>query len=131
VVDINEIGIGGGSIAWINEAGSLRVGPRNAGADPGPACYGIGGDQPTLTDAYLVAGFLNPEYFLGGAIAVHAELAEKAVGQIAGHFEISSTAAAQAILRVANDHAAQLLRLISVQGYDPRFSPVVYGGSDR
>ena len=131
VVDINEIGIGGGSIAWINEAGSLRVGPRNAGADPGPACYGIGGDQPTLTDAYLVAGLLNPEYFLGGAIKVHPELAENAVGRIASDFKISATEAAQAILRIANDHAAQLLRLISVQrGFDPRdFALVVYGGS--
>ena len=67
VVDINEIGIGGGSIAWLDEVGSLRVGPLNAAADPGPACYGLGGTQPTLTDAYLVAGFLNPDYFLGGA----------------------------------------------------------------
>jgi N-methylhydantoinase A len=131
VVDINEIGIGGGSIAWVNEVGTLKVGPRNAGADPGPACYGLGGEEPTLTDAYLVAGFLNPEYFLGGAMKVHGELSDKAIGKIANCFAISVADAAQAMLRTAHDNAAQLLRLISVQrGYDPRdFALVVYGGS--
>ncbi len=131
VVDINEIGIGGGSIAWIDDAGGLKVGPRNAGADPGPACYGLGGVQPTLTDAYLAAGLLNPAYFLGGELPVHPELAEKAIGAIASHFNFSTEAAASAILRIANDNAAQLLRLISVQrGYDPRdFTLVAYGGS--
>jgi len=131
VVDINEIGIGGGSIAWLDEVGRLQVGPRNAAADPGPACYGLGGTAPTLTDAYLVAGFLNPAYFLGGALAIHPQLAEKAVSTIAGHFQISRDEAAFAILRIANANAAQLLRLISVErGYDPRdFALVAYGGS--
>jgi N-methylhydantoinase A len=131
VVDVNEIGIGGGSIAWLDEVGSLKVGPLNAAADPGPACYGLGGTQPTLTDAYLVAGFLNSEYFLGGALEIHPELAEKSVASLAGHFKISTDEAAFAILRIANNHAAQLLRLVSVQrGYDPRdFALVAYGGS--
>jgi N-methylhydantoinase A len=131
VVDINEIGIGGGSIAWLDEVGSLRVGPLNASADPGPACYGLGGTQPTLTDAYLVAGFLNPDCFLGGALKICQEAAEQVVSRIASHFRISLDAAAFAILRIANDNAAQLLRLVSVQrGYDPRdFALVAYGGS--
>lgn len=131
VVDINEIGIGGGSVAWLDDVGSLKVGPLNAAADPGPACYGLGGTQPTLTDAYLVAGFLNPAYFLGGALRVHLDLAERALSTLAGHFKISVDEAAFAVLRIANDNAAQLLRLISVQrGYDPRDSILLaYGGS--
>jgi N-methylhydantoinase A len=131
VVDISEIGIGGGSIAWVDEVGGLKVGPLNAGADPGPACYGLGGTQPTLTDAYLVAGFLNPAFFLGGALPIHPHLAENAVAAVADHFRISVDEAAFAIVRIANDNAAQLLRLISVQrGFDPRdFAMVAYGGS--
>jgi N-methylhydantoinase A len=131
VVDINEIGIGGGSVAWLDEVGSLRVGPLNAAADPGPACYGLGGTQPTLTDAYLVAGFLNPNYFLGGTLKIYRDEAEKVVSTIGNHFRIPLEEAAFAILRIANDNAAQLLRLVSVQrGYDPRdFALVAYGGS--
>jgi N-methylhydantoinase A len=130
-VDINEIGIGGGSIAWLDDLGSLKVGPLNAAADPGPACYGLGGTRPTLTDAYLLAGFLNPAYFLGGALRVHPDLAQQALASLADHFQISLDEAALAVLRIANDNAAQLLRLISVQrGYDPRdFTLVAYGGS--
>jgi N-methylhydantoinase A len=131
VVDINEIGMGGGSIAWLDEVRAIRVGPQNAAAVPGPACYGLGGTRPTLTDAYLVAGFLNPDYFLGGAVKIYRDLAERAVSTLANHFQISLEEAAFAILRIANDNAAQLLRLISVQrGYDPRdFTLVAYGGS--
>jgi N-methylhydantoinase A len=103
----------------------------NAAADPGPACYGLGGTQPTLTDAYLVAGFLNPAFFLGGALPIHPHLAADAVATVADHFKISVDDAAFAIIRIANDNAAQLLRLISVQrGFDPRdFAMVAYGGS--
>ena len=131
VVDISEIGIGGGSIAWLDEAGALKVGPVNAAADPGPACYGLGGTEATLTDAYLVAGFLNPDFFLGGSLKVYAPLAEAAVATIGERFNISRDEAAFAIMRVAHDNAAQLLRLISVQrGHDPRdFVLVAYGGS--
>jgi len=131
VVDISEIGIGGGSIAWLDEVGDLKVGPLNAAADPGPACYGLGGTQPTLTDAYLVAGFLNPAFFLGGALPIHPHLAANAVATLADYFKISVDEAAFAIVRIANDNAAQLLRLISVQrGFDPRdFAMVAYGGS--
>ncbi len=131
VVDISEIGNGGGSIAWLDEAGSLKVGPRNAGAEPGPACYGLGGTEPTLTDAYLVAGFLSPDYFLGGAMQIQPALAERAIEKIARVFDMSVEEAAFAIIRIANDNTAQLLRLISVQrGFDPRdFALIAYGGS--
>jgi N-methylhydantoinase A len=131
VVDINEIGNGGGSIAWLDEVGQLRVGPLSAGAHPGPACYGWGGTAPTLTDAYLLIGFLNPENFLGGTFRIHPKLAEAAVAGIAQHFEIPVEEAAGAIVRVGNNNAAQLLRLITIQrGFDPRdFTLVAYGGS--
>jgi N-methylhydantoinase A len=131
VVDINEIGNGGGSIAWIDEAGQLKVGPVNAGAYPGPACYGWGGTEPTLTDAFVAAGFLNPDNFLGGTFKLKPQLAEDAISKIARRFAISSDEAAFAIVRIGNDNAAQLLRLISVQrGFDPRdFTLMAYGGS--
>lgn len=131
VVDIHEIGNGGGSIAWLDEVGHLRVGPLNAGAHPGPACYGWGGTEPTLTDAYLATGFLNPNNFLGGAFKIHPHLAESAVNKIARHFGTSADESAFAIIQIGNDNAAQLLRLISVQrGFDPRdFTLVAYGGS--
>lgn len=131
VVDVSEIGNGGGSVAWLDEVGALKVGPLNAGADPGPACYGLGGTQPALTDAYLAAGYLNPDYFLGGAFKIHQHLAEEAIAPIADHFKLSVAEAAFGIMRIANDNAAQLLRLISVQrGYDPRdFVLIAYGGS--
>ena len=82
VVDIVEIGTGGGSIAWIDDGGALKVGPKSAGADPGPACYGRGGDRPTVTDAKLLAGVLNPEYVLGGRLRVHPTLAREAMARL-------------------------------------------------
>jgi len=131
IVDIVEIGNGGGSIAWVDEVGNLRVGPRSAGADPGPACYGKGGKEPTLTDAYLAVGFLNPNYFLGGQVRLDTDLALKALSRIGERFRISQEEAAFAIIRLANDNAAQILRLISVQrGYDPRdFALIAHGGA--
>lgn len=131
VVDIVEVGNGGGSVAWLDEVGNLRVGPLSAGAIPGPACYGRGGTQPTLTDAYVTVGFLNSEYFLGGAYRLQPSLAEQSLRTIAEHFKIDPVEAAFAIIRIANDNAAQLLRLISVQrGYDPRdFTLIAHGGS--
>ncbi|GIT26048.1 MAG: hypothetical protein CM1200mP41_20920 [Gammaproteobacteria bacterium] len=79
MVDVNAIGSGGGSIAWLDEAGGLRVGPRSAGADPGPACYGRGGQLATVTDASIVLGFLNPEYFAGGSVSLDSHLAEQVI----------------------------------------------------
>ncbi len=131
VVGVSEIGNGGGSVAWLDDAGQLRVGPLNAGAHPGPACYGWGGTEPTLTDAYLATGFMNSENFLGGVFKLHPHLAERVIGKIARHFGISVDEAAFAMVRIGNDNAAQLLRLISVQrGFDPRdFTLMAYGGS--
>ncbi len=131
IVDIVEIGNGGGSIAWVDEIGNLRVGPLSAGAVPGPTCYGIGGTEPTVTDAYLAVGFLSPTYFLGGQFNLNPDLARRSLEKIAHHFRISTEQAAFAVIRLANDNAAQLLRLISVQrGYDPRdFTLIAHGGS--
>ncbi|MEM2872242.1 MAG: hydantoinase/oxoprolinase family protein [Candidatus Caldarchaeum sp.] len=131
VVDIVEIGAGGGSIAWLDEVGSLKIGPRSAGAYPGPACYGRGGVEPTVTDAYVVAGILNPEYFLGSEIKLDKKAAERALSKIADHFRTSVEEAAAGVIRVAAGNMVNLLRLVSVaRGYDPRdFTLVAFGGA--
>ena len=82
-IDLSEIGAGGGSLVSVDEFGMLRVGPESAGADPGPACYGLGSDEPTLTDALVVLGYLNPEYLAGGAVAIDADAAARAVESVA------------------------------------------------
>jgi len=130
VVDIVEIGAGGGSIAWVDKAGALKVGPRSAGAVPGPACYGQGGIEPTVTDANLLAGRINPEYFLGGEIKVDVEAARRAVETIAKPFGLSVKDAALGIIRLANANMDNLLRVVSVRrGFDPRdFTLVAFGG---
>ena len=131
VLDLVEIGAGGGSIAWVDPGGGLRVGPQSAGADPGPACYGRGGDQPTITDANLLLGRLNPGYFLGGEFPLYPELAEKAVGQLAERLGLSPQEAANGIIEIANSNMVGALRLVSVQrGFDPReFMLVAFGGA--
>jgi len=131
VIRTVEIGNGGTSIAWIDEVGRARVGPRAAGAEPGPACYGKGGEAPTLTDAYVVAGLLNPEYLLGGELPIHLDLAVKAVKRIADGLNVGLDEAAEGIIELANDNAAYAINLVSVQrGYDPRdFTLIAYGGS--
>lgn len=129
-VDIVEIGAGGGSIAWIDKAGALRVGPVSAGADPGPACYGWGGTEPTVTDANVVAGRINPDYFLGGEIPLDVERARTALQPIADAFHISVEQAAMGIIRLADANMVNALKLVSVRrGYDPRdFVLVAFGG---
>ncbi|NJE61717.1 hydantoinase/oxoprolinase family protein [Thermococcus sp. 21S7] len=131
VIEIEEVGNGGTSVAWIDEVGNLRVGPMAMGADPGPACYGKGGTEPTVTDAYVVNGLINPEYLLGGEMKIYRDLAVDAVGKIADHYGISVEEAAEGIVRIANENAANAIRIISVQkGYDPReFSLIAHGGS--
>jgi N-methylhydantoinase A len=130
VVDIVEIGAGGGSIAWIDKAGALKVGPRSAGAVPGPACYGKGGTEPTVTDANLLAGRINPDYFLGGEIKVDVEAARRAMRRVAEPFGLSDVEAALGVIRLANSNMDNLLRLVSVRrGFDPReFCLVAFGG---
>jgi N-methylhydantoinase A/oxoprolinase/acetone carboxylase beta subunit len=131
MVDVSTIGAGGGSIAWIDAAGGLRVGPRSAGAEPGPACYGRGGDQATVTDASLVLGYLNPERFAGGLMTLDAKAAERALAAIGARLGLGAVAAAAGIHRVVNARMADQIRLVTIKrGYDPRqFSLVVLGGA--
>jgi N-methylhydantoinase A len=130
VVDIVEIGAGGGSIAWLDEAGALNVGPQSAGAVPGPACYDRGGEDATVTDANLVAGRINADYFLGGEIKLERERAEAALRPLAGRFGIGEEQAALGVIRLANGNMVNALKLVSVhRGYDPRdFALVAFGG---
>ena len=129
VVDIVEIGAGGGSIARADAGGSIVVGPQSAGAAPGPACYGRGGSEPTFTDAKLVAGVLAPDYFLGGRLQVHPELARaalQALGQPLGH---GVEALANGVIRLADASMISALKLVSVQrGRDPRDFALLVGG---
>ena len=132
VIDLVEIGAGGGSIAWVDPGGILRVGPQSAGADPGPVCYGQGGMQPTVTDANLVLGRLNPSYFLGGEIALDPAAAQRAIEQhCAQPLGMDLVEAAHGIVEIANTAMVNALRLVSVQrGYDPRdFALVAFGGA--
>jgi N-methylhydantoinase A len=131
MVDVNTIGAGGGSIAWIDAAGGLRVGPRSAGAEPGPACYGRGGDEATVTDASVVLGYLNPARFAGGAMKLDVAAAERAIAAIGQRIGVDRVAAAAGIHRVVNARMADQIRLVTIKrGYDPRqFSLVVLGGA--
>lgn len=132
VVDIFEVGAGGGSIAHLDETGALKVGPISAGAVPGPACYGLGGDQPTVTDADLVLGRLNPMYFLGGEIRLDVEGAKEAVKKhVSKPFGLELVRAAFGITKIADTNMAHAVRTMTVQrGYDPReFVMVAYGGA--
>lgn len=130
-VDLREIGTGGGSIAWADEAGALHVGPQSAGADPGPACYHHGGVEPTVTDANLHLGFLNPQNFLGGKMEIDAGLARQAIANLATHYDISVDEAALGIIKIVNTNMSALLQSMTVKrGYDPReFALVAYGGA--
>ena len=130
VVDIVEIGAGGGSIAWVDSGGSVRVGPRSAGASPGPACYGRGGTEPTVTDAKLSAGVLDPEYFLGGQVRLQPRLAEEALRQLGEPLGLAPGELANGIIRLVNANMISALKLVSVRrGYDPRdFVLVAAGG---
>lgn len=128
-VDVRSIGAGGGSIAWIDTGGLLRVGPQSARAEPGPACYGIGGVEPTVTDAALVLGYLDPGYFLGGRMRLDAAAAEAAVAKVAGRLKMEVKDAARAIMEVAGDHMVGAIKDITInQGIDPRESLLVAGG---
>ena len=132
MLDIKTIGAGGGSIAWLDNAGRLRVGPESAGARPGPACYGQGGKAPTVTDANLVLGLLDPAKFLGGAMEIDPALAEAAIGAEVGEpLGMTVTEAAAGIHRIVNANMAGATRLVSVaKGHDPRdFALLAFGGA--
>jgi N-methylhydantoinase A len=130
VVDIVEVGNGGGSIASIDAGGSLKVGPQSAGAAPGPACYGQGGTEPTVTDANLIAGRIDPEYFLGSGIRLQRERAARAIEEkIARPLGLSLEEAALGILTIANFNMSLAVRAVSVEkGYDPRDCVMVPSG---
>jgi len=129
-IDIVEIGAGGGSIAWIDKAGALRVGPVSAGADPGPACFNWGGDKPTITDANGIAGRINPFYCLGGTIPLDVGKAAAAISPISVAFNMSIEEAAMGVIRIADANMINALKLVSVRrGYDPRdFVLIAFGG---
>lgn len=132
VIDLVEIGAGGGSIAWLDSGGILRVGPRSAGADPGPVCYGRGGTEPTITDANLVLGRLQPDLFLNGEIELDADAARRAIKETcADSLGMDVVEAAHGIVEISNAAMVNAMRLISVQrGYDPRnFVLVAFGGA--
>jgi N-methylhydantoinase A len=130
VVDIVEVGNGGGSIAWIDPAGGLKVGPQSAGAAPGPACYGYGGTEPTVTDANLIAGRIDPEYFLGSGIRLQRDRAAQAITEKIGKpLGLSLEEAALGILTIANFNMSLSVRAVSVEkGYDPRDCVLVPSG---
>jgi len=129
-VDVKSIGAGGGSIAWVDDGGLLHVGPESAGAVPGPACYGRGGEQPTVTDASLILGHIDPAYFLGGAMKLDAARAERAVrANVAKPLNLGLEEAAAAILRLATENMVGAIEEITIdQGIDPRRAILVGGG---
>jgi N-methylhydantoinase A len=132
VLDLVEVGAGGGSIAWIDSGQVLRVGPQSSGADPGPACYMRGGKQATITDANLVLGRINPDYFLGGEIRLDVEASQMAIVETCARpLGMDPVKAAMGIIDIANATMVQAMRLVSVaRGYDPRdFSLVATGGA--
>jgi N-methylhydantoinase A len=130
-VDIHTVGAGGGSIAWRDHGGALRVGPRSAGADPGPACYGRGGTRPTVTDANVVLGRLAPDSALAGGITLDGEAAHAAVAALAATLDLDVVETAAGIVRVAATEMAQAIRVVTVErGIDPRgFSLLPFGGA--
>jgi N-methylhydantoinase A len=131
MVDVKTVGAGGGSIAWIDEGRILRVGPHSAGAEPGPAAYGSGGQYPTVTDANLLLGRLNPDYFLGGDIPLYPQLAKSTIQQLSRQLSLTTEECAFGIIRVVNANMERAIRVVSIQrGYDPRdFALVAFGGA--
>ncbi len=129
-IDLAEVSAGGGTVAWV-EGSALRVGPLSAGADPGPACYGRGGDRPTVTDAHLLLGWLSPEGLLGGQMRLAREAAEQAMAAVARPLGLGLTEAAAGVLEIVNAQMARALRIVSLErGHDPReMVMVAFGGA--
>jgi N-methylhydantoinase A len=128
---VHTVGAGGGSIAWRDGGGALRVGPRSAGADPGPACYGRGGDEPTVTDANLVLGYLSPASPLAGGVELDPEAAERVIRRLARELGLEPLDCAEGIVRVAVAEMVRALRVVTVQrGIDPReLALLAFGGA--
>ncbi len=131
MVDVHTVGAGGGSIGWRDPGGALRVGPQSAGAEPGPACYGRGGTEPTVTDANLLLGHLAADSRLAGDVALDADAAERAVDELGGKLGLDRLQAAAGILRVVNQEMVRALRVVTVErGVDPReFALLPFGGA--
>ena len=130
-VDVFAVGAGGGSIAWFDQLGLLKLGPRSAGADPGPACYGLGGVEPTTTDAYVVCGYLNPANFIGGTMKLDAGLAAEAVGKVASRLKMPLEQAAESMLKLATSTMrSALMPMMTKRGIDPRdLTLIAFGGA--
>lgn len=131
MVDVHTVSAGGGSIAWADAGGALRVGPHSAGADPGPAAYGAGGEEPAVTDANLYLGYLDDGAELGGEVVLRRELSEKALAALGEELDLSAEDVALGVVRVANAEMTRALRIISVErGLDPRdFALLAFGGA--
>src|SRR5215216_2662420 len=131
MVDVHTVGAGGGSIGWRDHGGALRVGPRSAGAEPGPACYGRGGTEPTVTDANLLLGYLDASSTLAGRVELDVDAARAAVGSLADDLGLDTLETAQGIVRVANQEMVRALRVVTVdRGIDPRgFALMPFGGA--
>jgi N-methylhydantoinase A len=128
-VDVRSIGAGGGSVAWVDQGGLLRVGPQSAGSVPGPSCYGRGGHEATLTDAALILGYLDADFFLGGRMTLHRAAARQAVAGLAVRLGLGIEETALAIVQLANEHMINAIREITInEGIDPRESTIVAGG---
>jgi N-methylhydantoinase A len=131
VIDLAEVGAGGGSIAWVDSGGALQVGPRSAGAKPGPACYGFGGQEPTVTDANLILGYLSPSYFLGGDMELSLSSAEAAIERLAQSIGSDSATAAANIHDIVNLNMEEAMRIMTIaRGKDPRdYVLMAFGGA--
>jgi N-methylhydantoinase A len=131
MIDVHTIGAGGGSIAYVDAGGAFRVGPRSAGAQPGPAAYGRGGDRPTVTDAHVVLGRLDPDFFLGGEMSLNVDAAYGVIGRLADELRMSIHDTAEGVLTIVNANMANAIRSRTVQkGLDPRdFSLMAFGGA--
>ena len=130
IVDVDSVGAGGGSIAWFDATNTLQVGPKSAGADPGPACYGLGGEDATVTDADVILGYISPYFFLGGEMKLRKDLAEKAVKKIADRLGMGVVESAAAIYKVSNSVMADAVsHTFTKRGYDPRVFALVAGGA--
>ena len=132
VIDLAEVSAGGGSIAWVDPGGSMRVGPKSSGAEPGPVCYGNGGTEPTVTDCNLILGYLDPQAMLAGRLAIRADEAREAIAsRLADPLGLDVEAAASGVIDVVNNAMAEALRIVSVErGHDARaFSLVAFGGA--
>jgi len=131
LIDVKTIGAGGGSVAWVDAGGFLQVGPQSAGALPGPSCYGLGGDIPTVTDANLHLGRLDPDYFLEGRMALSKELAKSSLASLRNDVDLDELELASSIIQIAENNMANAIRMVSIaQGFDPRdFTLIAFGGA--